>query len=335
MKDTNKIDVLEEVTCFNLMISLWSGRKKLHKGDLKLKDGSEVPPADMASIGSFKLVDQKSLNDFNRIKKRMHSTLESVGVRFLGGSVYAVPNRKVDEVRVKLDDLVAESNIIKDAFLSEYHSHTEAWISKHSEWEHLIRKAITPKDIVASKIGFAFSCFSINPAANGVGEKELGQEVDGLTGQLYREIAQSADQLFEKSIAGKTEASQKIKGAIMKLREKMSGLAFLDKRIKTLLTSIDDTISALPKAGPIKDQNLVNLTALVLLMSSPDKMISHGSGLMPLNPKIESARENVIEVPYSVVVAPQPQLNQFQAPTSPVVGNHQGIPLAVPADMFG
>ena len=344
------IEILNEVTCFNLNISLWTGRKKLKLEDLKLADGSEVPPSTLASLGSFKTIDSKIISDFEKIKKRMQRTLEQRGVRFLGGSVYALPNEKVKDAREILNDLVTEALDVKHKFLAEYDTNVNEWIASNDEWQDLIAKAITPKAVVDSRIQFGYSCFSINPAADGLGSDELGDEAMGLTGQLYKEIAQAADDLFDKSLSGKPSASQKVKGAINKLREKLDGLAFLDKRVLPLVNTIDQVIGTLPKTGPIENSNLASLTGLVLLLSQPDKMKKHGEGLLPLSACIPSMEQDEPEQPIiipsleqdmtsaPVVVIPD-NVSPIASATAPTSNQaslpaHQASLPDIPADMF-
>jgi hypothetical protein len=334
---SNNVDtqILEEVTCFNLNITLWSGRKKLHENDLKLTSGKEIPPSEMASIGSFKLIDQDSINKFNKLKRRMHTTLEHVGIRFLGGAVYAVPNQKVEEVRVKLNDCLADAEMAKDEFIQDYPARVTDWINRHNEWRDLIERSMVPVTVVANKISFDYTCFAINPVIKD-GEDSLCGEVDGLTGQLYKEIAQAADLLFDKSMAGKDSVSQKVKGAVVKLREKLEGLSFLDSRITPLVQSIDSVIHTLPKTGPIMERDLASLCGLILLMSSPDKMRMHGEGLMPLNAVIPMAtvEDDTPPVLGNVVslssTSPQPALDQNES-----LGSQQDFVLEMPADFFG
>jgi len=67
MKETTFI--LDRLLVVKLDATIWGGRKKLHKEDLILADGSILPPEDLASLGSKKIADPTELAVFNRLKK--------------------------------------------------------------------------------------------------------------------------------------------------------------------------------------------------------------------------------------------------------------------------
>ena len=83
------IQTLDKLLICHIDCSIWSGRKKLRPEDFRLANGSQLPPKDVASLGSKKICDPEALANFERLKKEAQRLCEQVGVRFLGG--YAVP----------------------------------------------------------------------------------------------------------------------------------------------------------------------------------------------------------------------------------------------------
>ena len=85
----NNVTVLDRLLAVNLDIHIWSARKKLVPLDL---NGAELPPEDLASLGSKRVCDPEDLKIFGTLKARAANLLERNGVRFLSG--WAIPEAK-------------------------------------------------------------------------------------------------------------------------------------------------------------------------------------------------------------------------------------------------
>lgn len=83
------IRILDNLLALNLDISLWSARKKMTVEDF---GGAELPPEDLASLGSKRIADPSSLKIFSTLKARAFSFLDRHGVRFMSG--WANPGRE-------------------------------------------------------------------------------------------------------------------------------------------------------------------------------------------------------------------------------------------------
>ena len=81
--------ILERVVLVKVEANIYGARKKLKKEDLVLADGSKLPPEDLASLGSKRLLDPDQLTVFNRLKKEAERICLRIGTRFLGG--FAIP----------------------------------------------------------------------------------------------------------------------------------------------------------------------------------------------------------------------------------------------------
>lgn len=77
---------LDSLLAVNLDISLWSARRKMTAQDL---GSMELPPEDLASLGSKRIADPAHLKIFGTLKVRATSYLDKHGVRFMSG--WAVP----------------------------------------------------------------------------------------------------------------------------------------------------------------------------------------------------------------------------------------------------
>ena len=77
--------ILDQVILVRVDASIYGARKKLRIEDLQLASGSVIPPNDLASRGSKKLVDPDRLAVFNRLKKEVERVCLQYGTRFMGG----------------------------------------------------------------------------------------------------------------------------------------------------------------------------------------------------------------------------------------------------------
>ena len=101
------IKVLDNLLALNLNVSLWSARKKMVLEDF---GGAELPPEDLASLGSKRIADPNSLKVFVTLKARAFNYLDRHGIRFMSG--WAIPEDKAG-------DIIRELIGIRDEFLKE------------------------------------------------------------------------------------------------------------------------------------------------------------------------------------------------------------------------
>ena len=74
------IKVLDNLLALNLNVNLWSARKKMVLEDF---GGAELPPEDLASLGSKRIADPNSLKIFATLKARALNYLDRHGIRFM------------------------------------------------------------------------------------------------------------------------------------------------------------------------------------------------------------------------------------------------------------
>lgn len=271
------MQTLEKVVCLMLDIHLWTGRKKLDLGDLKAVAKNQIPPEDLASLGSKKIVSPEDIAIFGTLKKRAERALEAVGVKFLGG--YAIPDHVVETVSKEIADIQGEFRVAKKNFMAVYDHVVQDWIDAHPEWGNIIRAAITPREEVERQLRFDFQAFKVNPVEVSGSSQNTGLEkkVGGLGDRLFFEIGKQAEQAWDLSFKGKGKVSQKALRPIRAMRDKLFGLSFLDPRVMPVIDRIEKVLDHLPKSGPIEGNDLDALTGLVLLLSNPDKMREHGA----------------------------------------------------------
>lgn len=296
MSTHNAEMILDHIDVVKLDINLWTSSKKLRPEDLVLGDGSILPPEDLAHLGTKKTVDPEKLKEFNRVKKEAERICLESGTRFLGG--FANPRSEIPRIIQELDKLSKTFEKAKKDFISTYDNDTRDWIARHPEFGDAIRRAIEPVASVANKLRFDYVIFRVTrPDSDGQADESLDRRTNSMSDQLFHEIAQEANQLVERSFVGKDSVTAKALNAFRRMRDKLDSLGFLDHRCMPVVDEIDAVLGALPTKGPYNGVAFHSLFRLGLLLSDPDKIKRHGSGLLQAPgtfPEEEEADDDVV-----------------------------------------
>ena len=315
--------VLEKVVVFILDgISLWSARRRLQREDLKLIDAkTEIPPEDLASLGSKKVFDPDRIARFDNHKKAAHRACARIGVRFLGG--YAVPEAEAALLATELDAIGAEFYADKATLLTDYDVEVADWVKQHPDWSVMLKQSILSRDEVDQRIAYAWRSFRVVATEQATSDDVsplnagLATEIGGLAGQLYSEIARAAAEVMEKSMLGRDKVTQKILRPIRNIRSKLTGLSFLDPRVKPLIESIDHTLAQLPAAGHIEGLALTALRGIVFILAAEDRMVSHGQMIINGTSVQEALEESVPALRVAAEEAQKEEPVQVTAPAVP------------------
>jgi hypothetical protein len=268
--------MLDQLQVVKLTIRLWTSSKKLRPEDLKLADGTVLPPDTLASLGTKKTIDPKQLLEFTRIKKEAERICLEAGTRFIGG--FANPSEEIPRIVNELDALSQLFDQEKQRFLNVYSESTEHWINQHPDFADTIRNAIEPAASVQRKLVFDYMVFRVSKPQGELGDS-LNRHTLSLSDQLFREIAQDAKELIDRSFVGKDSVTGRVLNAFRRMRDKLDSLGFLDYRCFPIVDEIDRVLVSIPKSGPYNGSAYHALFALGLLLSDPDKVKAHGGGL--------------------------------------------------------
>ena len=274
------IRILDHLLALNLNISLWSARKKMTAEDL---GGAELPPEDLASLGSKRICDPEALRIFGTLKARAFNFLDRHGVRFMSG--WAIPEDKagfiVDEL-IRIRDAFMQA---KTDFLADYDQNLEAWIAKHQEWAGIIRNSVVGSDYVRSRMDFRWQMYKVAPLTEheepaAVLEAGLAEEVTGLGNRLFTEVARTADEIWRKVYEGRTEVTHKALSPLRTLHGKLVGLSFVEPHVAPVAEIIEASLKRIPPKGNITGTDLLLLQGLVCLLRDSSALLIHSQKLI-------------------------------------------------------
>lgn len=297
--------ITDRITFVMLVVSIWSGRKKLRGEDLAL-DG-RLPPEDLISLGSKRVCDPEALRVFHRLKKAAERICLQKGTRFMGG--FAVEQSAAAAIAEELAAIKHLFDAEITQFRANYDQALDAWIAALPDrhWEAPIRRAIEPADIVGRRFGFRFDLVSITPAPNA---GTLGEDIAALGNGVFDEVAQWARELKD-SFASKPTLNRRALGTFRRIREKMDCLSFVDSRIQPVVDAIDQWFARVPATGPINGAVLTEGFALALLLSDPERMALFGAGAIEV---LAAAADEAMEVTAQSAMA---AVEQPAAPDDP------------------
>jgi len=269
------IRILDNLLALNLNVSLWSARRKMSQEDL---GGAELPPEDLASIGSKRIADPENLKVFGTLKARAFNYLDRHGVRFMSG--WAIPEEKAGEIVQELCNIRNDFQKEKEAFLAGYDQNVQAWIEKHHQWGEIIRNSIVGPDYVRARMDFRWQLYKVSPLAQhasntAVLEAGLAEEVQGLGGTLFSEVAKSAEDIWRRVYHGKTEVTHKALSPLRTLHTKLTGLSFVEPHVAPVADIVQAALQRIPKKGNITGTDLLLLQGLVCLLKDSDALVAH------------------------------------------------------------
>lgn len=287
--------ILDRVVLVKVDATIYGARKKLKKEDLVLADGSKLPPEDLASLGSKRLLDPDKLTVFNRLKKEAERICLRVGTRFLGG--FIIPVASTSQITAELERIAQDFILAKADFLAGYDAAVNDWMVKHPEFADIIEQAVDSVEFVSTRLSFDYLVVSV-ALPESLPEKEierLESKIGSLSGQLFHEIAVDANLLVEQSLLGKEHVTRSALRPIKRIRDKLDGLGFLDHRVAPVVSTIDDLLARIPNKGAIEGSLLQEILATAMLLSDPDKTRRHGEGLLVSQPPVVDDVEEIID----------------------------------------
>jgi len=310
------IKILDNLLALNLDISLWSARKKLTLEDF---GNVELPPEELATLGSKRIAPPESLRIFGTLKARATNFLDRHGVRFMSG--WAIPEDKAADIVRELGVIREEFRAATEQFLTEYDQTIQGWIAKHAEWGNIIAGAVDSPDHVRSRMDFRWQMYKVAPLTAHADDAAvlhagLAEEVENLGNTLFCEISRTADEIWNRVYAGKTEVTHKALSPLRTLHTKLMGLSFVEPHIAPVADIIRMAMQRMPKKGNITGNDLLTLQGIVCLLRDTKALLMHAekviSGYGPA-----TVLDAVLAGAQSVAVPAQPAPSEYEGDTEP------------------
>lgn len=237
------------------------------------KDGSD----DAAfTRGAVRYINPISLRQFATSRGAAQRLCRSNGTRFLSG--YAIADDRMDAVLAGLEVIASEVGNAKKYLVDNFDNLCEKWSQDNLgilPWQSKFPTA----GYVDRQCGMAVAVYKINPQQLPVFsamEDGVAVELEGLPLQIVQEIAQDVKESW---IPDAGRSTQRIKGLLHRVRDKLRSLQFLGGNIQSIATLVEDVISRLPTTGPIEGSDYVLLSGLLFSLADPHRMVRDLSGI--------------------------------------------------------
>lgn len=300
MNVNKTLENLDKVVVIQLDVSLWEARTNLSEHDLLDVDKNKLPPKETTNLGSKYIFPRDRLNPPRNGKKAAERYLDEIGLKFGRGPVYAISRSLLTEVARKLDEFGVEFNGYVSGELS---THYDKWFNefvgsqKQAWWRERLVSAKKPRDEALKGFSWDYQVIPLgfvdDPENLGV-NRGLEKKVNGLSGQLFDEIADKASKVISDGVFNKDKVRSKSLTHFYQIRKKMEALSFLDARIHPLIQHIDNALDAVASSTQIEGKDLSMLVGLMSMLADADRMKT--IGLAAIN-NVETSVESEHAVP--------------------------------------
>ena len=152
-------------------------------------------------------------------------------------------------------------------------------------------RRLKPEDLVLGKGGKLPSDEVVSPGSKKLCKREVLKPFHRLRDQACRLCGREgvrflggyAQTLFEQTFRGKNKVTRKALNPILRLRDKLHGLAFVDPGIIPVVQRLDAGLAQLPNNGALEGEVLTQLMERVLLLCSVEQIERCAQGLTALD----------------------------------------------------
>lgn len=292
---------------------------------------------------------QDALQTLNTQRKQAYDLFESISVSI--GSFNLVPLDKLQDTMALLEQkrltyLDAVNDIIANYHeLVEKHCNTDTGKGKKKKpksqaIKDLIRKAAAINETdFKSVFGFEnFPAMKIDP----VFESDEAQIQDKAKASLWEETSSAALAHIKATFKPESKPTARSVNGLVKIRDKLIALSFLDAGIDRVIDCCDKVINAMPKTGSLSDHEILVMTHFLTSVANIDTLKATASGdegkgidmtkifdmLLPEVADEETDDQDIqAEVNFDAPAAEQIQLDAFDDWSTNVTHSFQPEPL--------
>lgn len=253
-------NIIEKINVVALDVSAVSGSISREK-----RDGEN---AVVFTSGSVRYIDPKHLRAFTAARQAANRVCRIYGVKFLSG--WAVPDKNLEKLNKELQEIAALVESAKADLIANWDTYLAEWGNSNPEVAPY-RGRIPTKSYVDCHTGASLAVYRIQPQQTEASNIPDGikTELSGLPARILQEIAQDVHDTWNPS---SSQASQRIKNLLSRIRNKFETLAFLGGGLGHLSTFVDEAIKRLPQSGNISGPDFAILAGILSILSSPEEM---------------------------------------------------------------
>ncbi|MDD5278670.1 MULTISPECIES: DUF3150 domain-containing protein [Acidithiobacillus] len=247
-----------------------SGRKKLAPEDLVEMYGA-VPPKELASLGSKKVIDPDRVKFFLNARSAAERICSKSGVSL--SDFYGIPRHKLQSVLKELQNIKSAVEEQRDLLVAELDDAVEGWVDKNPDaYSEVIRSGAPTKEYIQKRIRMDVYTFTASAVDTNGEVNQFDVEMGRLDEQLLDEVADRASSAFKGSFQNGRQPSRRALSPLMEIAEKIESLAFLRDGFDELAHYITDKTLRLKSGGQrMSDEQISDLASLYLVLSSPLK----------------------------------------------------------------
>ncbi|MDD2751003.1 MAG: DUF3150 domain-containing protein [Acidithiobacillus sp.] len=247
-----------------------SGRKKLAPEDLVEMYGA-VPPKELASLGSKKVIDPDRVKCFLNARSAAERICSKSGVSL--SDFYGIPRHKLQSVLKELQNIKSAVEEQRDLLVAELDDAVEGWVDKNPDaYSEVIRSGAPTKEYIQKRIRMDVYTFTASAVDTNGEVNQFDVEMGRLDEQLLDEVADRASSAFKGSFQNGRQPSRRALSPLMEIAEKIESLAFLRDGFDELAHYITDKTLRLKSGGQrMSDEQISDLASLYLVLSSPLK----------------------------------------------------------------
>ncbi len=305
----NARNVRERLVVVTTKFRTWTGTRAMHGEDYRLGTDGELPPkAVAASYGLKAIINPKTLKPINDVVNKVSALLDSVGVRFLGGT--ALDKNVAKTVLPELKRLKDEYELAKSDFLSSYDQFVEQWAAENPNFSEQIMGSKLDICALDRKLTASYSAIGIMPIGTSEEEiKEFDEQVSNdLTMEMLYSISSDAQRYLQDSFGmGRKSANQRLPKTLVKIQKRLDSLSFLAPGISPLVKTIQIALNKVPTQGAIEGTAFWILKSCTQLLADRKILADIVQGKISAEALLQDAERSLAETaPVSVTSVPAP-----------------------------
>lgn len=260
----------ENIVFVRPVVKAISGRKKLAPEDLVEMYGA-VPPKELASLGSKKVIDPDRVKFFLNARAAAERICSKSGVSL--SDFYGIPKHKLRDVLDQLRNIKEEVERQRDILVAELDEAVEGWVDKNPDaYSEVIRSGAPTKEYIQKRIRMDVYTFTAVAVDTDGQVNQFDVEMGRLDEQLLNEVADRASAAFKGSFQNGRQPSRRALSPLIEIAEKIESLAFLRDGFDELAHYITEKTMRLKSGGQrMSDEQVSDLASLYLVLSSPMK----------------------------------------------------------------